>query len=124
VDFAALAQRFIDFYNSKDFEQLAAMVAARLEFAHFNRNFAFSSRDELLAVLRQFAAALAPDRKFLPPERVTVAGNIVVREAWWDATAQVDLPGFADAGGKIHLRFCSVMRFDERGMLVEWRDYG
>ena len=124
MDFAALAERFIGFYNCKDFERLAAMVSPGLEFAHFNRNFAFSSRAELLQVLRQFADALAPDRQFQPPERVTVAGNIVVREAFWTATAQVDLPGFASAGGRIRFRFCSVMRFDDTGMLVEWRDYG
>ncbi len=124
MDFAALAERFIGFYNSKEFDRLAAMTAAHLEFAHFNRNFAFSSRFELLQVLRQFADGLAPDRHFLPPERVSVCGNIVVREAWWEATAQVDLPGFAPAGGHIRLRFCSVMRFDAGGLLVEWRDYG
>jgi hypothetical protein len=36
----------------------------------------------------------------------------------------VDLPGFAAAGGQIMLKFCSVLRFDAQGILVEWKDYG
>ena len=124
MDVAAAAERFIGFYNAKDFDGLAAMASPNLDFAHFNRDFAFSTRDQLLEVLKQFGGALAPDRKFLPPERVTVSGNTVVREAFWVATAQVDLPGFAKAGGKIRFRLCSVMRFDDNGILVEWKDYG
>jgi ketosteroid isomerase-like protein len=124
VDFAAAAERFMSYYNAKDFDRLAAMTSPDLDFAHFNRDFTFKNRDALLDVLRQFGSALAPDRKFLPPERVTVSGNVVVREAYWVATAQVDLPGFGNAGSKIRLRFCSVMRFDDNGVLVEWKDYG
>jgi len=124
VDFAALAERFVGFYNAKDFDRLAAMASPNLDFSHFNRDFTFSNRDALLEVLKQFGSTLAPDRKFLSPERVTVSGNIVVREAYWVATAMVDLPGFAKAGGKIRFRFCSVMRFDDNGILVEWKDYG
>lgn len=124
MDFAAAAERFVAFYNAKDFDRLAAMTSPNLDFSHFNRDFAFNNRDGLLEVLRQFASTLTPDRKFLPAERVTVSGNVVVREAYWTATAQVDLPGFADAGGKIRLKFCSVMRFDDNGILVEWKDYG
>ncbi len=112
------------FYNAKDFDRLAAMTSPNLDFSHFNRDFTFSNRDALLEVLRQFADALVPDRRFLPPERVTVAGNVVVREAYWVGTAAVDLPGFAKAGGKIRFKFCSVMRFDDNGNLVEWKDYG
>jgi SnoaL-like domain len=124
VDFVAAAERFVTFYNAKDFDGLAAMASPDIDFSHFNRDFDFDSRAGLLEVLGQFASTLAPDRKFLPPERVTVSGNVVVREAWWTATAQVDLPGFANAGGRIRFKFCSVMRFDDNGILVEWKDYG
>ena len=124
MDYAAAAERFVGFYNAKDFERLAAMASPTLDFAHFNRDFAFQKLDALIEVLKQFANTLAPDRHFLPAERVTVSGNVVVREAYWVATAQVDLPGFAAAGGKIRFRFCSVMRFDDNGILVEWKDYG
>jgi hypothetical protein len=124
TDFAALADRFVAAYNAKDFETMTAMVAPDLDFSHFNRDFKFDNWAGLLDVLKQFATTLVPDRHFLPPERVTVSGNTVIREGYYTGTATVDLPGFADAGGTIMLKFCSVLRFNDRGMLVEWKDYG
>jgi SnoaL-like domain len=124
TDFAAAADRFVAAYNAKDFETMTAMVSPTLDFAHFNRDFAFDNWAGLLDVLRQFASTLVPDRHFLPAERVTVAGNIVIREGYYTGTAQVDLPGFADAGGTIMLKFCTVMRFNDDGLLVEWKDHG
>jgi hypothetical protein len=124
TDFAALADRFVAAYNAKDFETMTAMVAPDLDFAHFNRDFAFDNWAGLLEVLKQFASTLVPDRHFLPAERMTAAGNIVVREGYYTGTARVDLPGFADAGGTIMLKFCTVMRFNDDGILVEWKDHG
>jgi hypothetical protein len=124
TDYAAAANRLVDAYNTKDFATLEALMAPDLDFAHFNRDFAFRRREDLMAVLRTFAADLVPDRRFLAPERVTVAGPVVVREGFYTGTAAVDLPGFATAGGKIRLKFCSVMRFNDQGLLVEWKDYG
>ena len=122
--YANQAQALINAYNAKDFTAMEAMISPSLDFAHFNRNFVMSTRDELLAVLRQFADTLVPDRHFEAPERVTEAGNIVVREGWYAGTAAVDLPGFGAAGEAFRLKFCSVMRFDENGILVEWKDHG
>lgn len=124
LDPAGAAQRLVDLYNAKDFDALEQVIAPDLDFAHFNRDFAFRERSGLLGVLRHFAAELIPDRRFLPAERVTVAGNIVVREGFYTGTAAVDLPGFANAGGTIMLKFCSVLRFDDEGILLEWKDYG
>ena len=121
---AAAAERLIQAYNAKNFDALEAMIAPDLDFAHFNRDFVLTSRDALLDVLRQFASTYVPDRHFEPPERVTVAGDIVVREAWYAGTAAVDLPGFGTQGEAFRLKFCSVMRFDEAGLLVEWKDHG
>ena len=78
----------------------------------------------MLGVLRAFAASYVPNRHFEPPERVSVADNIVVREAWYVGTAAVDLPGFGAAGEGFRLKFCSVMRFDDNDILVEWKDHG
>lgn len=121
---AAAAERLIAAYNDKDFDAMARWIAPDIDFSHFNRNFVLASRDALLDVLRDFAASYVPDRHFEAPERVTVSGNIVVREAWYAGTAAVDLPGFGAAGEAFRLKFCSVMRFDEAGILVEWKDYG
>jgi len=124
TDVAAAAARIIAAYNAKDFDGMAEMISPDLDFAHFNRAFVLDSRDALLAVLRDFAATYVPDRHFEEPERVTVAGDIVVREAWYAGTAAVDLPGFGAAGEAFRLKFCSVMRFGDDGMLVEWKDHG
>lgn len=124
VDFAAASDRLIDRYNAKDFEALSALIVPDLDFAHYNRDFVLGSREALIEVLRGFADTYAPDRHFEDPERVTVAGNIVVREAWYAGTAAVDLPGFGAAGEAFRFKFCSVMRFDDAGLLVEWKDHG
>lgn len=121
---AAAAEGLIQAYNAKDFDRLETLIASDLDFAHYNRNFVIHGRDELLAVLRDFASTYVPDRHFEPPERVTVLGDIVVREAWYAGTAAIDLPGFGAAGEAFRLKFCSVMRFDPRGILVEWKDHG
>jgi hypothetical protein len=124
VDVAQAAERLIEAYNAKDFDALDALIAPDIDFTHFNRDFVLSDRQALLDVLRGFADSYVPDRHFEAPERVTVAGNIVVREAWYAGTAAVDLPGFGAAGEAFRLKFCSVMRFDNAGVLVEWKDHG
>lgn len=124
TDFALAADRLIAAYNDKQFDEMAKMIASDIDFAHFNRDFVLKDRDALLDVLKGFAATYVPDRQFEAPERVMVAGNIVVREAWYVGTAAVDLPGFGSAGEGFRLKFCSVMRFDDAGILVEWKDHG
>lgn len=124
ADPAAAAERLIEAYNRKDFDALEAMIAPDLDFAHYNRDFILSSRDALLDVLRNFASTYVPDRRFEPVERVTTSGSIVVREGWYAGTAAVDLPGFGAAGEAFRLKFCSVMRFDDNDVLVEWKDHG
>jgi SnoaL-like domain len=124
TDFAAAADRFVAAYNAKDFGAMGSMVVPNLDFSHFNRDFTFDNWAGLAEVLHQFATTLVPDRHFLPAERVSVAGNLFFREGWWTGTATVDLPGFADAGGTIMLKFCTVMRFNDDGLLVEWKDHG
>jgi len=124
VDAGQAAERLITAYNAKDFDAVEALIAPDIDFAHFNRNFAMTDRKALVDVLREFAANLFIDRRFESAERVTVSGNIAVREGWYQGTAKVDLPGFGAAGETFRLKFCSVMRFDDDGLLVEWKDHG
>ncbi|MGE4303201.1 MAG: nuclear transport factor 2 family protein [Novosphingobium sp.] len=124
VDVALAADRLIDAYNAQDFNALEALIAPDIDFAHFNRDFVLADRKALLDVLRGFASTYVPDRHFEAPERVTISGHIVVREAWYVGTAAVDLPGFGAAGEAFRLKFCSVMRFNDEGILVEWKDHG
>lgn len=124
VDVAAAADRLIRAYNAKDFSALEAAIAPDIDFAHFNRDFRLTDRSALIDVLKGFASIYVPDRHFEAAERVTVAGNIVVREGWYVGTPAIDLPGFGNAGEGFRLKFCSVMRFDAAGILVEWKDHG
>ena len=124
IDLVAVAERLIAAYNAKDFATMETLIAPDLDFAHFNRDFVLASRDALFDVLRQFASTYVPYRRFEPVERVTTSGDIVVREGWYTGTPAVDLPGFGAAGEAFRLKFCSVMRFDDAGILVEWKDHG
>ena len=122
---ADAAARIIGAYNAKDFDTMESLIAERVDFAHFNRNYAITSRHELIAILRQFAGEFLSSRRFENPERVTASGNVCIREGYWTATTKVDLPAFgAPAGDTVRLKFATVMRFDDEGILVEWKDYG
>ena len=124
TDFVQASDRFIAAYNAKDFKTMRSMIAADLDMAHFNRNFAVQRADDLLPVIEAFASNYMPDRRFEKPERVTACGNLVFREGYWGGTPVVDIPGFGKAGERVNLKLCSVMRFDGNGILIEWKDHG
>jgi SnoaL-like domain len=124
ADNLACAEAMIAAYNVKDFATMQTQIAADVDFAHFNRNFVLSSRDELLSVLRQFASDCIPDRHFEAPERVFAVGDTVVRIGWYVGTCAIDLEGFGKAGEAFRLKFCTVLRFNDTGIIVEWKDFG
>jgi hypothetical protein len=124
ADFAAIADKFIADYNAQQFDAMAAAIAPDVDFAHFNRNFALTSRDELISVLRQFASDFFTERHFETPERVIISGDTVVRIGWYVGTCAVDLEGFGKAGETFRLKFCSVLCFNDSGVIVEWKDFG
>jgi hypothetical protein len=124
TDPAALARELFAAYNAKDFAELERRISPGVDFAHCNRGYAFRSRDELLAVLREFAERVVPERKFRGPFRITAQGNRAVHEGRWGGVAREAVPGMAEAGGTIDLELCSVLTFDDDGVLVEWKDYG
>ena len=124
TNFVAASDRLMDAYNAKDFKTLRRLISPTIDMAHFNRNAAFTSADELIAVMEAFASSYMPSRRFEKPERVIASGSFVIREAYWGGSPTVDIPGFGKAGEAIKLRLCSVMRFDNDGILVEWKDHG
>jgi len=124
TDFAERAEHILQAYNDKDFDRLRGAVAPDLRMSHFNRNASFDNVDDLIGLMRAFADSLMPDRQFEPAEAVHVNGNVVIREGYWGGTAQQDLPGFAAKGEELRLRLCSVMTFDDDGILVDWKDHG
>ena len=124
ADLGDLSNRLVAAYNTKDFKQLAAMIAADIDFAHYNRDFVLHSRDALIEVLSGFATTYVPDRHFEDADVLHVVGDTVIRQAWYVGTAAVDLPGFGKAGEAFRLKFCRFMRFGPDGLLVEWKDFG
>lgn len=123
-DLVGLVDKFLTAYNDKDFATMSRMMVPDIDMAHYNRGAFFSSSAELIAVFPLFADVLAPDRAFSPAHRVTVAGNIVVRESDFSGTAAEDIPGFAPKGERFKLRLCSVFRFNDDGLIAEWKDHG
>lgn len=123
TDVLAIVDRLVAAYNAKDFDTVESLLAPHLDFAHFNRAFAFDNRVSAIAAIRQFADTIAPDRKMEPAERVTAAGTVVVREAYYSGTAKFAIPDLAPKG-PFRFKFCSVFRFDDAGLIVEWKDYG
>lgn len=123
-NYAEMADEFFQAYNDCDLDAVEKRLSPTLDFAHNNRGFATRSRDELMGVLRQFVDAIMPDRRFSAPSSVIVSGNTVVRLSLWSGKAQHDIPGFGKAGELIELNLCSVLRFDDSGTIVEWKDYG
>jgi hypothetical protein len=121
---AELSNRFMDAYNNQDFDTMASMMVPDIDFNHFNRDFPMNSRDALIDTLRTFAAQYFVERAFEKPEKLLVDGNTAVRVAWYGGIPKVDLPGFGDAGEKFRLKLCSVMRFNDEGLLAEWKDFG
>ena len=124
ADNLACANAMIAAYNAQDFALMESQIAADVDFAHFNRNFALTSRDELMGVIRQFASDFFTDRHFEPAERIIASGDIVVRIGWYVGTCAVDIEGFGKAGEAFRLKLCSVLRFDNAGIIVEWKDFG
>jgi predicted ester cyclase len=124
VDPKTLATSLISAYNAKEFDRLEALMAPDLDYAHFTHGLAHNNRDDVLKLLRRSAFEAIPDRAFDPPERITCAGDLAVVELWWSGTTVATMPGVNSAGQKLRVKLCSVLRFNDGGILVEWKDYG
>jgi hypothetical protein len=131
VDAAAAAKALVTAYNEKDFDTLEKLIAPNLDFAHFNRGIAFNNREPVFEIFKKTAFAGVPDRKLSIPERLTCSGNVAVVEHWWSGTptkAFAEIPGHSDTPAtmpeKLRVKLCSVFRFDDNGVLVEWKDHG
>ena len=124
VDFAAAADRVVQAFNDKDFETLRSLMAPDLKFRHFNRDFAIDKRDEFVDLLIHFAKNIMPVRRLETPERVTVSGNLVIREGWYSGQAAGDWEGWSVAGQGVRHKTATFYLFDDNGVLLEWVDYG
>lgn len=124
VDFAAAADRVVDAFNEMDFDRLRSLMAPNHKFRHFNRGFAIDNRDEFVDLLIHFARNIMPVRRLETPERVTVSGNLVIREGWYSGKAAGSWEGWSEAGEEVRHKTATFYLFDDEGLLLEWVDYG
>ena len=124
VDFAAAADRVVDAFNEMDFDRLRSLMAPNHKFRHFNRGFAIDNRDEFVDLLIHFASNIMPERRLETPERVTVSGNLVIREGWYSGKAAGNWEGWSGAGEEVRHKTATFYLFDDEGLLLEWVDYG
>jgi hypothetical protein len=124
TDLLAATEALIKAYNDLDYDAYERLLAPDLKFFHHNQGHAFTKREELVAMVRTFAEEYLPDRKLGDAIRVTAIGNVVYREQVWTGTAAVDIPGFGNKGDKLEQQLCTVLIFDDNGIIVEYHDYG
>lgn len=124
VDFAVAAERVVQAFNDKDFETLRSLMDPKLKFRHFNREFEIDDRDEFVDLLIHFAKDIMPVRRLETPERITVSGNLVIREGWYAGQAAGDWEGWSTAGQEVRHKTATFYLFDDAGLLLEWVDYG
>lgn len=124
VDFAAAADRVVDAFNEMEFDRLRSLMAPNHKFRHFNRGFAIDNRDEFVDLLIHFARNIMPVRRLETPERVTVSGNLVIREGWYSGKAAGNWEGWSEAGEEVRHKTATFYLFDDEGLLLEWVDYG
>ena len=118
-----IVEAYVDAYNGKRIEEIAALLAPDLRMRHHNRGFDLSGAKALLDGLRQFEA-IAPDRRYHSRRRLLGCGEQVVVEHRWEATFLVDAGSFGvGAGETVALDVCSVFTVRD-GLIAEYDDYG
>lgn len=122
-DVTALAEAYIDAYNSGDLDRIGAAIADDVEITHHNRGAHAKGREEAMAVFTG-AGQVMPDKHFEGRTSLQVIGtdSAVVRHVFV-ANPKVDIPGFGPAGEEIRLDLATFLRFSD-GLLVEYNDYG
>ena len=78
TDFVAASDRLVAAYNAKDFAALREMVSPTIDMAHFNRGFAVSSADDLMAAIETFSGGLMPSADTL----LHFAEDLQVEQRW------------------------------------------
>jgi predicted ester cyclase len=122
-DVTALADAYIEAYNSGDLDRIGAAIADDIELTHHNRGAHAKGRE---AAMEMFAGAgkVMPDKHFegRTSLQTTGADSVVVRHTFV-ANPTVDLPGFGPAGEEIRLDLATFIRFRD-GLVVQYDDFG
>jgi ketosteroid isomerase-like protein len=121
-----VARAFLAAYNAIDLEALADLFAADVELVHLNRPIARKGRGDVLDMFRASADPDGPlqSRRFNPPERLIVAGDVVAVEHVWEADAKEDVPSLgAKAGERARLELVSILTVAD-GKIARYDEYG
>lgn len=121
-DAIAVANRWIAAYNAKDLDTLRNLMTDDLYMEHHNRNAVFKSPQAALEVMQAFAG-IAPDRRMHSIRKQISDGRTVVTELTWEATPNIDLPGFGEKNKTIRLELACVWTVRD-GRICEYHDYG
>jgi ketosteroid isomerase-like protein len=122
---SAVAEAFLGAYNEKDFDVLGELFAEDVDLVHYNRPVAASGREAVLAMFRASAAPEGsfPDRRFLPPRRRIAAGEHVLLEHVWEATARQDVPGMGRKGERVRIELATILTVAD-GRITLYEEYG
>lgn len=118
----AVANRWIEAYNNKDFDTIRELCADDIRMEHHNRNVQVDGPDAVIDLMHQFEP-LVPDRRFHSTRRQFTDGERVVTEQTWECTPTMDIPGFADKGENLKLELSCIWTV-RNGQIAEYDDYG
>lgn len=119
----ALADSFIDAYNSGDLNRIEVMLADNVELSHHNRGVTLTGRSAVMDMF-EIAGKMMPGKAFVDRHSIDVLGpdRVVVRHTW-AATPVVDAPGLATAGETIRLDLATFLTFRD-DVVVRYDDFG
>jgi uncharacterized protein (TIGR02246 family) len=123
VSARAVADAFLKAYNDKDLEALAALLHEDLHMVHYGTDFDLTGRAPIMERMTASATGALADRHFNRPRHVHEAGDTVIVEHEWEATATADVPGRAAAGERVAMELCTILTVRD-GVIVEYREWG
>ncbi len=118
-----VVQRFLAAYNAKDLTTVAGLLHEDVHVVHYGTDFDVRGRDAVVERFAQNASGAFAERRFCPPRRRLLAGEHVIVEHVWEATASTDVPGRAAAGERVTMELCTIFLVQD-GVIVEYAEYG
>lgn len=119
----AVANRWIEAYNTQDYDTIRALCAPDIRMTHHNRDFAVVGPDPIVESMVAFEQ-VGPDKRFTEPRTQYVAGDTVITQQVWTFTAAVDVPVFDAKAGEVTALDLACIWTVRDGKVVEYHDYG